>query len=517
MNRNPKLYLSVLFLIAGLIGLALSRSAPIGDFGNYYYGSRLLLDGKFDQRLYTDIHYFNQQIAAYGETNFFENYIPVPPFSALFYTPFCLFSSHQAKLVFNLISLLVFCLSIYRMQHLVVLRSRLTLLLPLAFFIPIYNNLLQGQTYLLMTSLLMESFFLNQKRKWLLPGLYLSVAISLKLFPAFALLFFLLNKDYRTVIAAVAFTLLLWLVTTIVMPSGITSYYFSTIAPRLADNDVVGAFYHGNQSLYSLLLRLFCYDGLANPSPLTHAPWLVALLESIMTALLLAVLIPVRHLGPFALFCFTLLSGMLFNRYTTGYGMLPLLPLGFLFLSERTGSLNRLVAIALLGVCVSLPASVLNRFPLILQYARFWLLLLFLVFALFSLKVRWQPLVFLIVLPLSFVFRYVQFPVQPANYFPIQNSVGLLYDLDPVEGGLLLKSTLGAKDTTEYKRTGPVLREDSRLMIRDNILFYNDRALSETADNKKRPYLLGDSTVVFMSDLNQGVGFYKLRVIRLHP
>lgn len=515
MNRKPKLYLSVLFLIAGLIGLVLSRSAPIGDFGNYYYGSRLLLDGKFDLRLYTDIHYFNQQITSYGETQFFENYIPVPPFSALFYTPFCIFSSHQAKLVFNLLGLLLFCLSTYRLQQVVVLRSRLTLLLPLVFFIPIYNNLLQGQTYLLITSLLIESFILSRKKRWLLPGLYLSLAISLKLFPAFALLFFLLNRDYRTAIATSLFTLLLCLVTAMVVPSGIVSHYLGAIVPRLADNDVVGAFYYGNQSLYSMLLHLFCYDELTNAAPLAHAPWLIALLEAALTALLVSFLIPLKRREPFLLFCFTLLSGLLLNRYTTSYGMLTLFPLGFLILSEKTGSLNRLVAMILIVGCVSLPSSLLGNLPTLLRYSRFWLLLIVLIFMLLSLRVRWSVAVCAILLPLVFIFRYFQFPVVPADYFPAQNSIGLLYDVKVDAGALLLKSSLGYKDTVQKIQTGYHLREDSSLLIKDNVLFYKDRVLCETIDNKKKPFLLGDSAVVFMSDQNQGIGFYKLRVIPL--
>src|SRR4051812_43397553 len=103
--------------IIALVGLAFifyAANKPIGDFGNYYYGSKLLADGKNIDSLYKDIHWFNEQIKAYGEKNYFENYIPVPPCNLLLYTPFTFFKAHTAKIIFNILSLLVLLVSLVR-------------------------------------------------------------------------------------------------------------------------------------------------------------------------------------------------------------------------------------------------------------------------------------------------------------------------------------------------------------------------------------------------------------------
>ena len=92
--------------------IAITRNYPIGDFGNYYYGSKLFIEGKFSISDYKSISKFNQQIAEYGATNFFENYIPIPPISLLCYLPFTFLSCLKAKLLFNSMSLVVFCISL---------------------------------------------------------------------------------------------------------------------------------------------------------------------------------------------------------------------------------------------------------------------------------------------------------------------------------------------------------------------------------------------------------------------
>ena len=94
---------SFLFLVIGLLIIGITINYPIGDFGNYYYGSKLFSEGKFSVLDYQSIQHFNQQISTYGQHNYFENYTPVPPFSILFYLPFIFLNSIVAKITFNTI------------------------------------------------------------------------------------------------------------------------------------------------------------------------------------------------------------------------------------------------------------------------------------------------------------------------------------------------------------------------------------------------------------------------------
>src|SRR5262245_21921676 len=79
-----------LFLAAGALFCLLAWKAPIGDFGNYYFGSRLRWQGTPAAGLYDPCR-FNalvRQEPGMQDERFFLNYTPVPPFSLLFYAPF---------------------------------------------------------------------------------------------------------------------------------------------------------------------------------------------------------------------------------------------------------------------------------------------------------------------------------------------------------------------------------------------------------------------------------------------
>ena len=52
------------------------------------------------------------------------------------------------------------------------------------------------------------------------------------------------------------------------------------------------------------------------------------------------------------------------------------------------------------------------------------------------------------------------------------------------------------------------------LRIHDNIIYFDGKIISDTKDNKLNPFIYNDS-IVFMSDLNQAVNFYKLRKISM--
>lgn len=518
MKIGSYLKLPYVFLSVAILALFLSRHSALGDFGNYYYGSRLLMDGKFDQRVYTDIHYFNQQIATYGEARYFENYIPVPPLSALLYMPFCCVSSGTAKLAFNFLGVLALFFSLRRLQQAFPVSSPWSALLPLVFFFPLYNNLVQGQTYLLLTAAFIHIFLLDTRGRWFMPGLLLALAISLKLFPLFLLLYFFIRGSYRALACTVVFLGIGYGLVAWALPQGLAQYYFTAVVPRLANNDVVGPFYFGNQSLYTLLLHLFCYDGLGNPQPLLFdAPPLVAVFDCLLTALMFSLPFAVKKHGAAAVFVWTLLAGTTTNRYSTSYGLIALLPALYLLLAAVPGTRERVVVLVLTLLSVSWPTSIIGALPGALKFVRFILLLGVFAAGVLALGLRVR---FYTLAPLFFLLlatRYLKFPIQPANYLWRQNSKGIAVNAI-VNGGLLeLRSTLGERDTVERFDPGKKVIHSEELYLKGTTLYFRGSVICDSPDNKKDPLLFGDSLALFLSDLNQGIRFYKLRTVSLYP
>ena len=108
----PFYYTPLVVLLLALVLRAINK--PVGDFGNYYYASKFLLNSQFGDWVY-DPSVFNLKIYELGQRDFFLNYNP-PPIVAIFYLPFTLFNVVWAKTIWNLLNcfILIFCL--YRVQ-----------------------------------------------------------------------------------------------------------------------------------------------------------------------------------------------------------------------------------------------------------------------------------------------------------------------------------------------------------------------------------------------------------------
>ena len=508
---------ALVFLLLGLVCLYQSRHAPLGDFGNYYYGSRLFLDGKFSIDDYQSIHYFNEQIAAYGETRFFENYIPVPPFSLLFYAPWAVLGAGKAKLLFNAVSLLVFCVSWSRFLKCVSERSILVYVVPLVFLFPLYSNLLQGQTYLLIIAAILEACLAaNAGRVWLAACL-LALCISLKLFPAFVLFYFLFRKEYKVLFYTMVCVLVITVITILVVGSNVVLYYLQDVLPRLFSNDIVGTYYSSNQSVYSLLMKLFANDALQNPIPALNLPWLVPALEGCVGAFVLTIFLSLRRSNQFVYLGVTMIASVLVARYNTSYAMVMLLPFTVSIMQYPRRSGFICILLGVLAVVLNIPSGAFASLGLVGHYSR--ILGLFIVFGLFlwTHRVEWNPKLLFALTAILVGFRCLTFQVNTAHYFEVQNTQGLLYDYRIQKDSITLMSTLGDHTVEETFPLKGSARQDSLLVQEDQVIYYEGHVISDTQDHKLKPFIVNDSLIVCLSDMNQGVGFYKLRYIGIVP
>jgi hypothetical protein len=504
-----------LFLVMGILCIAFTLHAPIADFGNYYYGSKLFIDGKFSLTDYQHIHHFNQQIASYGATGYFENYSPVPPFSLVFYIPFTVLSCLQAKLLFNIISLALFCLSLFRLLHHLKINSLHSYLLPVIFLYPLYSNTYQGQTFLLITAFLMESYLADEHKKPFLSAFFLALSISLKLFPVFILCYYLFKKSYKTTLYSVLLLTGFQLLTLCFVGRPITSYYFIHALPRLLNNDIIGAYYFSNESVYTLLLNLFSYEELQNPHPLLNAPWLVPVIESSFVAIILSVLYALRNRENNLFFGITVFFCLIAGRYNATYGMLMLVPFVVSFLADKKKNIYHYFLLFVLCIAISMPVGRFIHSALFLQYSR----LIGLLFVFGLLIVLYRPKIHIAILAIFLcmvtLFRNLNYTYSKPAYFEVQNSKGLLYDYSIKNDSIAFVSTLGDHELKERFAIKHKAIRSELLYIKDHCLYYKGTMIDNAADNKQKPFIYNDSLAVFMSDMNQGLGFYKLRTVPL--
>lgn len=504
-----------LFLVMGILCIAFTLHAPIADFGNYYYGSKLFIDGKFSLTDYQQIHHFNRQIASYGATNYFENYSPVPPFSLLFYIPFTVLPCLQAKLLFNLIGLAVFCFSLFRLLHHLKINTWHSYLLPIIFLYPLYSNTYQGQAFLLITAFSIESYLADENKKPFLSAFFLALSISLKIFPVFILSYYLLKKSYKTVLYSVLLLIGFQLLTLCFVGRPITFYYFVHALPRLLNNDIIGAYYFSNESVYTLLLNLFSYEEPQNTHPLFNASWLVPVIESVFVAIILSVLCSLRNRENNLFFGITVFFCLIAGRYNTTYGMLMLVPFAISLLSFKKQDIYHYLLLLVLFIAISMPVGRFIHSSLFLQYSRLIGLLLVFILLIVLYKPKIQLAVLAVFLCMVTLFRNLNYTYSKPAYFEVQNTQGLLYDYSIKNDSIAFVSTLGDHELKERFAIKHKAIRSELLYIKDNCLYYKGVVIDKASDNKHKPFIYNDSLAVFMSDMNQGFGFYKLRTVPL--
>lgn len=513
--KNYNLIACYCFLFIGLLYVIKTYSSNIGDFGNYYYGSKLFLNNLFTKEMYTSLHYFNSEIGKLGETNYFENYIPVPPITAILYTPLCFLKPLAAKCIFNVLSLLFFCYSLFRLLSFLNVKQTIIILLPFLFLIPLYSNIYQGQSYLLICSGIMLAYIYSESNKVQAPAIIIALCVSLKIFPAFILLYFILTKRYKVAAYTILYVFILFLITITFININTVIYYYREVLPRLIDNDIIGSYSSINQSIFSLLINLFTENGIEKTTTLINYPILVPIIEAIFISGVLYYMYANKYSNSFFLYGLVLFSSSLINRYNTTYSLILLIPFLIHILNEF--ELNRfyVVLLILFLISINIPIGNLIHHPIILRFSRIILFLLIFVFVLtkFRVDIKFKPL--FCIIGCAFILKYFTFNLIPANYFEVQNSKGILYDIHLDNNTLILKSTLGQKNSIEVINLNGTARFDPNLLCIDNVLKFKNTVICNTPDNKSKPFIYNDSLVVFMSDLNQGVRFYKLRYIYL--
>jgi hypothetical protein len=506
-KQNKKIVYGIcLIAVICIAFIFFTSNKPIGDFGNYYYGSKLFVEGKNIDSLYKDIHWFNAQIKPYGEKHYFENYLPVPPFNLLLYAPFTFTDSHTAKIVFNLLGLIALLISLARYLKFVPGLKPHQLLVLTTMFVPLYFNFMQGQSYLFITALILEIYINYTKKRTYTIAFYAALLFQVKLFPVFILGYFLFKKEYKILVLSFLMMLTLTLITSIVAGNELIINYFTEIVPRLFKNEIIDPFYSGHQSINILLNSLFCFDEVSNPAPIVNVPLIALAIESVLASVIIYIAYyTVKAKESFLAYSLFIYFGLLLNKYITNYALIMLLPFA---LTSFKFKKSKVVLLLLFLICAA-PVNYFSGLILPIKYIRIILMLLLFVLLLTELKPKINYgisgiiLLFLLALNISFTEKH------PNNYFLAGNEKGIPYDFIINESNLLLSKCLGDTDVLQSLPLNFIV-VSSRQMNNEEVKKYH---LKVKRENISKVYLLNDSLVIYLSDLRQGVGMNKLRAV----
>jgi hypothetical protein len=513
----PTALLLVCFIISAI-------HTPYSDYAGYYFGSRELLTGDY-QRVY-DTWSLNKLIAEQGHRNIFVSYSPFPPFTALVLSPFLWLPPATSKLMFTVFSGLLFIYTLYRSIRFFSVPGWLVLLLPVIFFIPLRNNIYFGQAYLLLTALLLEGYMAYKKGRLVLSSVLWAVAILFKLFPVLIVVFLLVRKQYRQVLYLGVAGLLLFSLSLWVNGFACWQFYVFNMMPRVNNGELNSPFTYVFQSAFMLFKNLFIYDELLNPGALhRNNPFIFVAAIALFKAFVIGgcVQATIRKKGDdLVSFGLWMLASLLISPNGSSYALIllliPLLAVPGLIADDHPKRNFFIGWCAALLFCVNMiPIQQLVALPLLLQFPRLYLLLLFFGLLLIvtgaRLNGRWLAILF------------VGFACLDARWLMRENDRStplfnremnsLMYDFT-IKGNQLVYYYWDGGGShavpTDYT-IGKVNEQDVRIM--DNQLYYLGKKISSTPDWKKKAVIADGKYIIYLSDKDRGAGFYTLRRLDL--
>lgn len=376
---KPSLKLQLIggiLLIAGLISVLLMQNKPLGDYGNYYYGARIAMSGENVLTEVYDSRAFNTNVQEAGEANFFLNHCTVTPQTILFYVPFAFIpGAILSKSVFGIFSLLVFVFAFIRFA------SRYfpdpdwrTFLLTIAGLLTVHYNIQLGQSWLLVTALIMLAFLKSEKAP-VMSGLFFAIAILLKLSPAFLLLIFISRRQWKPVLAAALFSVLFTVGFGLLFNAAFQSLneFYSHSLMRISGGYFSDPYSSSFQSFIVLLRKLMVHDDVLNTTPLWSGSERSAqFINLIFTGTLMFLIAGSwnQNTGLFARVRILLLFLLLTSGYTSSYSFVIILP--FLLSKEDTLSL---IKIALYAIVFLAPSRLFDGTNPFLEEYKMWVML----------------------------------------------------------------------------------------------------------------------------------------------
>ncbi len=183
-------------------------TAPV-DFAQDYIAGRQLLAGKslYPQH-YMDI-YLNI-LSNNGEKldprlKYIKGLNAHPPFTAIVLFPLWFLTFHNAILLWSLISvlcMLFFVLLLIKSENIPLLYYPLVVLFVLA-WPPFQRNISVGQISILVTLFVIAGWYFLKYGKEKMSGIFIALATMLKFYPGLLILYFLVNKKYKSLLYSV--------------------------------------------------------------------------------------------------------------------------------------------------------------------------------------------------------------------------------------------------------------------------------------------------------------------------
>jgi hypothetical protein len=490
----------------------------MSDFETYYYSAKMINDTPYKQLIFQPAELCNYVKNVLDVKGFYAGFTH-PPNICLYYFPLTKIDVFYAKLVNNLISIFLFVFTIRRLFKYYKIEFKWLLIIPVIFYFPLRSNLYFGQFYLILFCLLVESLLALELKKYNLTAILLSLAIATKIFPVFLVLYLLIAHPIKLTFKVVFYTSLLFIIAIGIQGIPIWKLYITEIFPRLNFGELHASFSYYFQTFFLFFKMMFVYDQLRNPLAL-YDNYYVFLFSIVFVKSLLMILTVAstiknikNNLYNYSLW---LLCALLMLPNSNTYTMIFIMFVLFHYMIKYRQHYILLGIVIFVILFISwVPVIKLIQMPYLIRYSK--LIFTFLLFAFIvyqeRILVRLIPslgiLSFVLISSLSLFTRVRKIK---SEYLIIRNKPELVSQLYVKHNKLHYAywSPLGEiHDSTLITKT---IKDSREPVIRNNQVSLNNKIITNSKDLKSDPILINNK-IYYLSDFNQGYGFYTIRVL----
>ncbi len=508
------LIISVLFI--GLL-IWLKSSAPIADFGNYYFGSSLFMDGAAWSDLY-DPYSFNRSVQELGASGLFLNFGVFPPITVILGIPLTWFDPFWAKLMLNAFSSLLFLITMIRLLGKLGISKLKGVALLIIFTAPLLSNFYQGQIYILVLVLLVEGWLALEAERYWLSAILWALAAMLKIFPFVLIIYLIWARQYKQIGRAGLAVVFICGISLIIIPLEVWTTYLSDILPKIMAGEFNDPYSMNFQSMGVVLRTLFVEDALLNPAPFLSSSFLFKFLETSWKFVVLFLTWRIMHgaNNKWLSFSLLLLFAVVFSGYSTVYSLILLLPLAAFLIQH--GFRKHLILLGLLFLAISLKVSWFSALPLVFQAPRLWLSLAVLIGMLvlsnatFSKRYIMYVLIFSAIISMKSIFV----SNHTSSLVRLEPTSLLTTGLSAKKEGLMVETFDQHGEHSQFIQMKVDKVDTSSIWVEDHQLVRENGQITSGIDQKRNPILINDSSLFFLSDEGRGPGFFAVRKMTIY-
>lgn len=477
------------------------------DFANYYFGAYFLKTGELTADLYFPFQ-FNKLITELGYDNIFLSYAPNTPFLAILFYPLTFLKLATAKIVFNFLSLGLFLISLKKLITVYPVKPIYFFLIPLIFLIPLRNNFLFGQVYLLLFFLLTEGFLAYKNKDYLKMGIFWGIAILFKVFPVFLFGMLLFKKQKKAFIYLSISCILLLGFSLVINGFEIWEFYFKSVLPKSGNGEISGEFVQNYQSMFMFLKYAFPNNSIA---------FSLFLLIFKLLLIIGSYYITKNETSQLKVFSFWMLICILYSPYGSTYSSLLLIFALVYFINKKGNYYNYLALLLLIGIS-NIPVSYFSNYNIPFSFPRLWLMLVFFILIIkenFS-QINFKRGFTFIIPILGIYFLFLIQKKEPITIKNLSKDHILTYDFEIQENSLIYKYW-NNQGVNVQRLDLQIKKVDSvNVRLKNNQIYYQNKQLTFDNDHKLKPIIINDNTLVYLSDYKKGIGFYSLYITQLN-